>query len=259
MNEEKLHALLPIGDKEKLLLVVRHHWFAYVSVYVGTGLICLLIAAAVILVSLGRAQLGLSAGAAGSIVGIGMLIIAVVILFSLIPVWIKKQEMLVLTEEALLQVEKPSLFANKVSQLNLQHIADVTVKQDTLGTLFGFGHITIETPGEQDNYEFSVVGTPREYAKQIIEAHENYAAALESGQIQTTLGQRPPVPGTAWRPEPPMPPVQQSDNQVQEYNQQNWQQPVDQPYQPQNDGAESRQQSSESDDNSTIPTPPEQG
>ena len=114
---------------------------------------------------------------------------AVVAAFSFIPVWIRKQETLVLTEEALLQIKKPSLFASKVSQLNLQHVADVTVRQDTIGSMFGFAHLTIETPGEQDNYEFSVVGGAREYAKKIIEAHENYAAALESGRIHSTLGE----------------------------------------------------------------------
>lgn len=148
----------------------------------------------------------------------------------------------------------------------------MTVQQDTLGALCGYAHLAIETPGEQDNYEFSVVGDARDKAKAIIEAHENYVAALESGQIQTTLGQRPPTPGAAWRGAPNMPqdpaanpsaalqtdpvvtPVASQPAQSVQgdpYASQNWQQPVAQPYQPSQDTSTQ----GDNDDNSkyTIP------
>jgi len=210
MNEEALRKQLPIGENEKILATIRHHWFAYVSVFVSAGFMCLLVIGLIILVGIGGSDLGLPSGSLSIASGLGILVIAIIIAFSFIPVWIKKQEVLILTEEALLQVKKPSVFASKVSQLNLQHIADVTVDQNTIGTMFGFAHLTIETPGEQDNYEFSVVANARDQAKAIIEAHENYVAALESGQIQTTLGERPAVPGTAWRDTPPQPQSQQT-------------------------------------------------
>ena len=205
MNEKQLHSQLPIGENEKILATIRHHWFTYVSIYFGAGFICVMILAFIILIAAGQSQLGISDSAVTAVAALGIGFMAVVVVFSFIPVWIKKQEMLVLTEEALLQIKKPSLFASKVSQLNLQHIADVTVNQDTLGSAFGFANLTIETPGEQDNYDFKVVADARAMAKAIIEAHENYAAALESGQIQTTLGRRAPVPGNAWREAAPMP------------------------------------------------------
>lgn len=207
MNNDKLHELLPIGNNERILKTIRHHWFAYVSVYVGAGFLCLLILAGLVALILSQDSLGFNSGAISGIIMAGVVLMVLIGAFSFIPVWIKKQEMLVLTEEALLQVKKPSLFANKVSQLNLQHIADVTVHQDTIGALFGFGSITVETPGEQANYEFSVIKNPREAAKEIIEAHENYAAALESGRLHTTLGAREPVVGSAWREAAPLPPA----------------------------------------------------
>lgn len=206
MNEEQLRAKLPIGQHEKILLVTKHHWFAYLSVTLGAGGICAVLFGALAMTAANRQSLGISASAMSAIAAGGLMLIAVITLASLIPVWLKQQEYLVLTEEALMQVNKPTIFTSKVSQLNLQHIADVTVKADAMGSMLGYGHIAVETPGEQDNYEFNIVAEPNKVAKAIVEAHENYAAALESGQIQTTLGQRPPVPGTAWRAEPPMPP-----------------------------------------------------
>lgn len=207
MNEEQLHKKLPIGQNEKIIKVIRHHWFAYVSIYLGAGLIGVIILAGIIFAIVSQSSLGLNDSAINIITIAGIALIVLIGLFSMIPAWIKKQEVLVLTEEALLQIEKPSIFANKTSQLNLQHIADVTVSQDTIGSMLGFGNLVIETPGEQNNYDFSMVASPREAAKAIIEAHENYAAALESGQIQTTLGQRQPMSGTAWRSEAPQWPV----------------------------------------------------
>jgi hypothetical protein len=72
-------------------------------------------------------------------------------------------------------------------------MADVSVRQDFFGTVFDFGKISVETPGEQDNYEFFAIPHPKDAAKTIIEAHENYQAALESGRLPSTLGAQPPA------------------------------------------------------------------
>lgn len=203
MNEQALREKLPIGQHEKILLTTRHHWFAYVSIMLTAGLMCAILAGVLAAVLTERSTLDLSDQVVSGILVLGLGLIAFIALFSLVPVWLKQQEVLILTEESLMQYNKPTLFTSKVSQLNLRHIADVTVKQDAIGSVLGYGHITIETPGEQDNYEFNVVASPNNVAKAIVEAHENYSAALESGQIQTTLSQRPMVPGAAWRSEPP--------------------------------------------------------
>lgn len=212
MNEQTLRSKLPIGQNEKILAIVKHHWFAYLSITLGAGLICSVLFGSLIVLILDQESLGISGQVMSGVVVAGVALIVFIGLFSLVPIWLKQQEMLILTEESLMQYNKPTIFTSKVSQLNLQHIADVTVKQDVIGSMLGYGHIAVETPGEQDNYEFNVVAQPNVVAKSIVEAHENYAAALESGQIQTTLGRRPPVPGTAWRPEPPIAPetVQQT-------------------------------------------------
>lgn len=214
MNEQQLRNKLPIGQHEKILLTTKHHWYSYVSILISAGFICLVLFGALLALVFEQDSLGINDQTMSAITAVGLTVIGCVGLFSLIPVWLKQQELLILTEEALMQYNKPTLFTSKVSQLNLQHVADVTVKQDAIGSLVGFGHIAIETPGEQDNYEFNVVSQPNIVAKAIVEAHENYAAALESGQIQTTLGQRPPVPGNAWRPSAPTPQSFGSDQQV---------------------------------------------
>lgn len=182
-----LHQKLPIDADEKILAVYKHHWFAYAtSIMIGVAVAAIIVVLAVALTTTGNTD--------STFVQYKTQIIAAASLFSVLvlagtamPVYLRSQEQVVLTEEALVQVLRPTLFANKIDQLGLRHIADVSVTQDFLGTMFGFGHITIETPGEQDNYRFSMLTNPHESARQIIAAHENFDAALHSGRMPSNL------------------------------------------------------------------------
>jgi hypothetical protein len=193
-----LHSKLPIDDDEQILAVYRHHWFAYASSWIiGVILIVLVMGIAVAFTTLGNGNegSGMMSQTQTMILAGGAIFSALVLLGTSIPVYLRSQEQLVLTDEAVLQVLQPSLFASMIDQVSLQHIADVSVQQDFFGTIFGFGHITLETPGEQNNYRFATLPSPHEAAKEIIAAHENFAAALQSGRLQTTLGAAvPPAP-----------------------------------------------------------------
>ncbi|QQS20071.1 PH domain-containing protein [Candidatus Saccharibacteria bacterium] len=181
----RLHHRLPIGDDEEILGVFRHHWFVYISIWV-IGLFAI--------VAIMGSAVAFTTGAEGTGSQYRPVVIAGAALFSflvalgtVVPAWMKAQEQLVVTDEAALQVLQPSLFGSKISQLSLQHVADVSVRKDFFGTLFGFGTIIIETPGEQANYTFSAVPSPDVAAKVLIEAHENFIAALESGRLPTSI------------------------------------------------------------------------
>lgn len=186
------HNKLPIDSDETILGIYRHHPVAYI--------IPLLLALIVIGVVVGLA-LALTTTPPDStaiidaayrsyvIMGVGIFSLLVLV-FTYIPVWTKMQDQLVLTNESLIQILQTSLFSDKVSQLGLQSFADVTVRSGFWGNLFGFGHITVETPGEQDNFEYGYLPNANEAARQITEAHENFVAALEAGHLHTE-----PMPG----------------------------------------------------------------
>lgn len=191
----RLHKKLPIDEDESVLAVYRHHWFAYASNWILGGLLVVVIMGlAVGVVAFGGSNSSIDQYKA-AILGGAALFSLLILLGTYIPVYLRSQEQLVLTDEALFQVLQPSLFASKVDQLNLQRIDDVSVHQDFLGTLFGYGHLTIETPGEQDNYEFFMLPNAQDVARDISNARENYEAAMQSGRLPTTLGQpQPAVP-----------------------------------------------------------------
>lgn len=186
-EDRMYHQRLPMGEHEKVVAIYRHHWFSYASVlFIALFAVTALFALVAILISQGGD--GNLLAQHKDIVISGMLVFSVIILlFSLIPIWLRSQEKLILSDDSLYQTLQPSLFAGKVSQLNLAHMADVTVRSDFFGTIFGYGHLTIETPGEQDNFEYYILGSPHEAAREILETHENYIAALESGRLPTTF------------------------------------------------------------------------
>jgi uncharacterized membrane protein YdbT with pleckstrin-like domain len=182
-----MHSMLPIDDDEEILSIYKHHWFAYVSQWViAIILVIVILGLAAFMVTFigGEAT---NANYKMAIMGGAVALSALVAIFTLVPAWLKSQEFLVLTDEAILQTLQPALFAAKTSQLSLQHINDVTVRKDFFGTMFGYGQITVETPGEQDNYIFSMLPNPDAAAREIVAAHENFEAALESGRMPTTL------------------------------------------------------------------------
>jgi hypothetical protein len=195
--DKYLHSKLPIDHDEKILAIYKHHWFAYASSWIlGFFLVAMIMIVAVIASSIGGGDSGSSFSQTQLLVVGGAAVLSLVILIGTsIPVYLRSQEQIVLTEEAILQVLQPSLFASKIDQLSLQHIADVSVTQDFFGTILGYGHITLETPGEQNNYRFSMLPDPHATARQIIEAHENFDAALQGGMLKSTLGSaQPQVP-----------------------------------------------------------------
>jgi uncharacterized membrane protein YdbT with pleckstrin-like domain len=187
-TDQQLHRRLPIGPEEQILGVYKHHWFVYASIW-ALGLI---VAVAIMTVAtLFASTIGVD-GSTGisqqTVIVIGAALFSgLILLATWIPAWLRSQEQLVVTDEALLQILQPSIFGSKVSQLSLQHVADVSVRKDLFGTLFGFGNIMIETPGEQSNYSFAAIGPADDAARTIIDAHENFTAALESGRMPTTI------------------------------------------------------------------------
>jgi hypothetical protein len=185
--DKYLHSKLPIDDDEKILAVYKHHWFAYASSWiVGIFVVTLAMGLAAAFSVFGGSDGAASSHSDVILIATGFFSVLILAGTSL-PVYLRSQEQLVLTEEAILQMLQPSLFASKVSQLSLQHIADVSVRQDFFGTILGYGHITLETPGEQDNYKFAMLPNPHQAAREIIAAHENFDAALQGGRIASTL------------------------------------------------------------------------
>lgn len=185
-QDKFFHEKLPIDSDETVLGVYRHHPIAYIiPLLLALLMITVVAALAYLLTSVSTTDTApIVDPSSRQYIVIGTVIFSVLVLvFSYIPVWTKMQDQLILTDESILQILQTSLFSDKVSQMGLQHVNDVTVRAGFWGNMLGFGHLTIETPGEQDNYEYRYLPNANTAAREISEAHERFTAALESGQV----------------------------------------------------------------------------
>lgn len=198
--EKYFRSKLPIDQDETIIAVYRRHPVVYfLPVLAAIFTVLIVSGLAYLLVYYNADETAVVPANYRSLVVLGVGIFSfLVLLFTYIPVWMKMQDRLVLTNESVLQILQTSLFSDKVSQLSLQHVADVTVRAGFWGNMLGFGTLTIETPGEQANYQFSYLPDANTAAREISEAHENFIAALESGELydhshpsQSPRGQQP--------------------------------------------------------------------
>jgi uncharacterized membrane protein YdbT with pleckstrin-like domain len=190
-QDKRYHEILPIDPDEKVLAVYRHHVFAYILPMLTAALVVLVLMGLAVLLSSQTNLNGepmIATDYQKYAYGTALVLSIATITFTFVPVWLRLQEHIVLTDEAILQMLQPALFASKVSQTSLDHIADVSVRQDFLGTIMGYGKLTVETPGEQNNYEYMYLPNPREAAREIIETQENFVAALQSGNLPSKFG-----------------------------------------------------------------------
>src|SRR6476661_5263597 len=110
----QLHKRLPIDEEEQILAVFRHHWFAYFSLWSVALILVVAIMSLAAVLSMPSTDVATNAlvdHRAAILAGAGILSV-VVLLFCGIPVWLRMQEQLVLTDEALLQILQPSLFSS---------------------------------------------------------------------------------------------------------------------------------------------------
>ena len=104
-------------------------------------------------------------------VAIGVATLIELVIYILVSTYF--QNLLVLTNQSIIQRLQFTPFSSNISQLDLSNIEDVTLKQNGFfPTILNFGTLIVETAGEQANFVFKFARLPKQAAKAIIEAHE---------------------------------------------------------------------------------------
>lgn len=124
---------------------------------------------------LGMNDISVEVKALSSFVALILCVIIAAIAFAAMIVFRKSR--MILTNQKIVYIRYHSLFSREISQLNIGEVEDVNVAQHTIwDRIFKMGTITIETAGEQNNYVFTHVVHPHEFAKLTIQAHEGSIA-----------------------------------------------------------------------------------
>lgn len=177
-NEGRKHfEFIEYDQNEHLITEIRKHPFGLMIIFLTGALIVLSVVAIGILGLMLDFESSLQADNINDLRVFLVMISFVLSVGVLVAVYIAsflyKSNVIYLTNQKIAQVVYKSLFSRKISQLSVGDIQDVTVVQKgVLAHFFNYGTLTIETSGEQENYNFSYVPNPYQAAKLIVGAYE---------------------------------------------------------------------------------------
>ena len=179
-KSKDLHPMVVMQPGEHVVAKIKRHPFGIVSLYVVAVVgIALAVLLAIFLLPgmLDQTGTGTSTGSSSMpMIYAGTAIVVAGLLLVLgVATSVYWQNEWVVTTDSITQVSQNSLFNREVSQLSMENIEDVTVNQDgILPHMFGFGTLKVESAGERSKFVFPYCPTPNEYARKILEAHEDF-------------------------------------------------------------------------------------
>ena len=81
----------------------------------------------------------------------------------------------IITNKRIINIEQMGLFARIISEQKLSRVQDVTSEvKGILETIFGFGHVFIQTAGEEQRFNFWQVPNAHDIAREIHEVVDKY-------------------------------------------------------------------------------------
>ena len=170
-----LHPMVVLQPGERVVAVIKRHPFGILSLYAG-GAIALAIAIAFAFILLPRVLDTYDTSQANTMIYFGLAIVVVgMALILAIATSVYWQNQWTITTDSITQISQKTLFTRQVSQLSMDNLEDVTVDQDgIIPHLFNFGTLKVETAGERSKFQFPYCPNPTDYARRILEAHEQF-------------------------------------------------------------------------------------
>ncbi len=171
MEDFKINQL---GKDEKILLVVKKHWF--VVILESFLLIGFILVPFLFYVFTERINPEFITGNViylNLAVGVGSLLIGWIIFFI---IWTDYYlDSWIITNKKVIDIEQKGLFSRDVATLKLDKIQDVTFSvEGIIATIIGYGEIRVQTAGTQTEFRMKHVPNPRTVAEAILKIqHEN--------------------------------------------------------------------------------------
>ncbi len=157
---------------EKIVIVVREHWFLLVTKIFAVLLLSTLpwVARALLdstdILSRSHTAAGIFSTVT-SVYYLGLLT-SLFIIFVLYYLNIH-----IVSEERIVDIDQVGLLLHEVSELNIETIEDVSSKTSgLLGNILNYGTVYIQTAGATEKFEFNNVPDPEHIAKIILELYE---------------------------------------------------------------------------------------
>ncbi|MCR4278788.1 MAG: PH domain-containing protein [bacterium] len=166
---------LPGGSPdEKILLVLRRHWFVLIPLCLSVATVLLLPPFAFFGIRYASPTFFLNP----VLTPLFVLGLSIFVLFAILFLYQQYLDYYldtwVVTDQRILNIEQHGLFARTVSELRLFRIQDVTAEiHGFLHTMFNYGDVHIQTAGETQRFEFEEIEDPNTVAKMVLDLAES--------------------------------------------------------------------------------------
>lgn len=197
LEDERLqnvhNPLKVMQEGERVLCEIKRHPAGLWGLYASSALVSLL---AIVGAALVPTLIPDASQQAREVAAFGVLILmAIVGLYTYIARTVYQGNRWVVTSDSITQITQVSLFNKKSSQLNLANLEDVSADQTGIvQSALGFGTLKVETAGERSKFVFPFCPKPDEYARTIIDAHEQFMMSHSGGHGGGGLNTSPAQP-----------------------------------------------------------------
>lgn len=161
--------MLKLSQEEKILLIIRKHWFVMARTVIMFVVFLLLPPLVLTLLPYLAGYMGMEL--VEPLTNFLLALYIMVLLVFLFLMWMDYYlDMWIITNERIIDVEQRGLFNRHIAEIPLQHVQDVTIEvRGIIETFLKFGTIRIQTAGER---EFNIEYVPNLYeAKDLILKH----------------------------------------------------------------------------------------
>ena len=163
-----------LGNREKIILVARQHWFILVSAIVLEIVIILVIIGLTILAGFFWTEFALLIGAIGTI----LLLLPLSTMFRDILDWMNRQY--IVTNRRVIQIS--GVLNKNVTDSSLRKITDVMMSKSFFGRIFNYGDIEILTASEFGVNLFHRIEEPVGFKLAMLNAKEELEQGGETEQ-----------------------------------------------------------------------------
>jgi len=163
-----------LDENEKILLVVKKHWF--VVLIRSVALIGFALIPFLFYVVTERVDLSFFTG---NIMYLNLAIGAVSVLIGWIIFFVAWTDYYLdswlITNKRLIDIEQKGLFSRDVATLRLDKMQDVTFAMEGIfATMIGYGEVRVQTAGTQTEFKMSHVSNPRKVAEMILKIQNEH-------------------------------------------------------------------------------------
>ncbi len=149
--------MLTLRPDEKILMVIRRHWYVMTGPFIG--FLCAITLPSILLVVIGSGFPALSGAEFSAVIKFFLALYILALFLYLFILWANYYlDVWIITSSRLIDINQRSLFVREISEMNIEKIQNVTIEVNGfMATYLRLGSLRVETAGED---RFAIENVP---------------------------------------------------------------------------------------------------